>query len=443
MSYPPYTSYSPCRFPEAGEIPENWEVRRLKFAVTLRNEKIDAEEADLEYMGLEHIESWTGKRIEDATASSEGIATRFLRNDVLFGKLRPYLAKVYLADNPGMATSEALVLVSEKVLKPAFLKYLLLSEKFIDTVSGTTYGAKMPRANWDSIGGLPILLPSADEQKQIAEFLDWKTGQIGALIAKKKQFIEKLQEKRIAFITHAVTQGLNPQAPMRDSGIPSLGEVPEHWEVKRLKFHIKALASGVSVNAEQVPVEGNEPGILKTSSVYGNRFRPYENKRVLSEEIDRLACPVIKDSIIISRMNTPDLVGHCGYVEEDHLNLFLPDRLWITRFTWDFSGTVKFFWYFLSSKCAQGITESLATGASGSMKNITHKDYLCIRVPTPSKIEQAKIVKEIDNQCDGIELLIDKALIAIDRLTEYRTALITAATTGKIDVRNIKLGATV
>ena len=202
MSYPAYPQLIATRWPETGKIPSGWEARRLKFSVSLRNEKIEAEESTLDYMGLEHIESWTGKRIEDETASSEGIATRFIKDDVLFGKLRPYLAKVYLAEHEGMATTEALVLVSDEVLVPRFLKYLLISDKFIEA----------------------------------ATFLDWKTGQIDALIAQKQELLEKLKEKRIAVITQAVTHGLNPAAPLRDSGIPWLGQVPKHWEVKRIKF---------------------------------------------------------------------------------------------------------------------------------------------------------------------------------------------------------------
>jgi len=235
MAYPAYPEYKPTRWKDVGSIPSKWEARRLKFAVLLRNEKIEAEHADLEYMGLENIESWTGKRIEDESSFSEGVATRFEPNDILFGKLRPYLAKIYLAERAGMATTEALVLKSERDIIPAFLKYVMLSDKFIEDVSGTTYGAKMPRANWDSIGSLPILLPNLTEQKKIADFLDWKTGQIDGLIAKKKQLIEKFKEKRIALITEAATKGLNPAAPMRDSGISWLGEVPEHWKMMRLK----------------------------------------------------------------------------------------------------------------------------------------------------------------------------------------------------------------
>lgn len=244
MRHEAYPDYTATRWATTGRIPTKWEARRLKFAVTLRNEKIEAEDSCLDYMGLEHIESWTGKRIEDESAASEGIATRFVKDDVLFGKLRPYLAKVYLAEQEGMATTEALILSSDAVLVPKFLKYLLISDKFINAVSGTTYGAKMPRANWDAIGSIPILLPTRDEQQRIAMFLDWKTGQIDALMARKKELLEKLKEKRLAVITQAVTRGLKPTAPLRDSGIPWLGHVPKHWEVKRLSRVTKSRCDG-------------------------------------------------------------------------------------------------------------------------------------------------------------------------------------------------------
>jgi type I restriction enzyme S subunit len=439
MSYPTYSKQSPTRWRETGNIPSKWEARRLKFAVTLRNVKIEAEGTDLEYMGLEHIESWTGKRIEDEAAASEGIATCFVKDDVLFGKLRPYLAKVFLAEKEGMATTEALVMVSDAVLVPAFLKYLLISDKFINAVSGTAYGAKMPRANWEAIGGLPILLPTRDEQQQIAAFLDWKTGQIDGLIGKKKELLEKLKEKRLAVITQSVTQGLNPAAPLRDSGIPWLGKVPEHWEVKRLKFIFPRLYSGVSVNSDNSPSLDGSVAILKTSCVYGNRFKPDENKRVVENEIERVACPVTGDSLVISRMNTPELVGNCGYVDRDYEYLFLPDRLWIAHFQNHPDTNGKFAWYLVISHALSSLTGILATGTSDSMKNLTQEAFLDIRVGVPPTPEQADIAAFLDAETKKLDALEDKVLAAVEKLNEYRTALITAATTGKIDVSTVKV----
>lgn len=156
MKYPAYPDYTTDRPAGTGSIPLHWSSYRLKFLVELRNEKVDAELAELPYMGLEHIESWTCRKLDDEEASAEGVASRYLPGDVLFGKLRPYLAKVYLADHEGLASTEALVMISGQRLVPRFLKYLLVSPRFVDLVSGASYGSKMPRASWDHIGAITV-----------------------------------------------------------------------------------------------------------------------------------------------------------------------------------------------------------------------------------------------------------------------------------------------
>jgi len=123
MSYPVYESYRKSGVEWLGDIPKHWEVRRLKFSVDLINNKIGYQNKDLRFIGLENIESWTGKRIHDKNSTSEGITSEFDRNDVLFGKLRPYLAKVLLCDFNGTCTTEALVLRTLKDLLPNFLTY--------------------------------------------------------------------------------------------------------------------------------------------------------------------------------------------------------------------------------------------------------------------------------------------------------------------------------
>lgn len=406
----------------------------MKFAASLRNEKIGADEADLEYIGLENIESWTGKRIEDGTAFSEGVATRFLKNDVLFGKLRPYLAKVYLADKEGMATTEALVLVTEEVLEPAFLKYLLLSERFIDAVSGTTYGAKMPRANWDSIGGLPILLPSEEEQQKIAAFLDWKTGQIDALIAKKKQLIEKLQEKRIALITQAVTKGLNPNAPMRESGIRWLGEVPEHWNVCRVKFAAE-MDSGHTPSRSQPDYWIEEECVIPwvslndTKHLRENDFIYDTAIKISAYGMENSSAHLIPaNSVVFTRDATIGLtaITRRPMAVSQHIIAWTPTEFLKAN-------------YLLRSFLAMNQElESFTLGST--LKTIGMADVKKLAIALPPLPEQAAIADYLDTETNRIDLIVDRLEAAINRLTEYRTALITAATTGKIDVRNVKLG---
>jgi type I restriction enzyme S subunit len=419
-----------------------WEARRLKFAVSLRNEKIEAEEANLEYVGLEHIEAWTGKRIADESASSEGIATRFVEDDVLFGKLRPYLAKVYLAERTGMATTEALVLKTEPALIPAFLKYVLLSDKFIDSVSGSTYGAKMPRANWDSIGSIPILLPSHEEQRQIAGFLDWKAAQIDSLIAKKKQLMAMLAEKRLAIITQAVTKGLNPDRGLLDSGTPWLGLVPEHWKVLRLRFACGRIEQGWSPQCENQPAEEGAWGVMKVGCVNGDEFDGMENKALPPDLEAKPEYELRPKDILISRANTKELLGSAAIVPDDvRTKLLLCDKLF--RLRPEICVDEEFLTCYLRTPAARYQYEREATGTSGSMQNIGQDTIKNLVVVLPPLEEQRVISQYIRIEAAKLDALMQRTESAIACLTEYRNALITDATTGKIDVRNVETGAVV
>ncbi len=203
--YRPYPQYKDSGVERRGEVPAGWPTKRLKYCVRLCNEKLDGQAAELPYTGLEHIESWTGRRIIPSEGTeADGEVNTFRPGDVLFGKLRPYLAKVYRAREDGVCTGELLVLRPIQ-FEQGFLFYIMLSREFVSVVDSSTYGAKMPRASWDFIGSLPVPVPSADEQRAIAAFLDRETARIDALVEKIKTSINLLREYRTALISAAVT----------------------------------------------------------------------------------------------------------------------------------------------------------------------------------------------------------------------------------------------
>ena len=206
-----------CRYPEykdsgiewLGQIPAHWEVRRLKNVVDLRNEKVFSINSGKPYIGMENVESWTG-RLLDTDLEVTGAADTFEAGDVLFGKLRPYLAKAVLADASGQCSSEFLVM-KPKSVSSRFFHLLVLSDGFVRTVDSATYGTKMPRANWEIVGGIGIPVPDVCEQQAIANFLDRETAKIDALISKIHEAIERLKEYRIALISAAVTGKIDVQ----------------------------------------------------------------------------------------------------------------------------------------------------------------------------------------------------------------------------------------
>lgn len=182
------------------QIPKHWNVTKLKFTVILRTtHTIEYNN----YIGLENIESYTAKKI-GASIRPTGVCLEYKKGDVLFGKLRPYLAKSYLAPNNGCCSTEFLVMIPQK-LTSKYLTYLTLSKGFLDIVNNSTYGAKMPRANWDFVGNLFIPLPPITEQKEITKFLDAKCLFIHDILEKHRVILDKLSEYKKSLIYNAVT----------------------------------------------------------------------------------------------------------------------------------------------------------------------------------------------------------------------------------------------
>ena len=184
-----------------GKIPEGWEIKKLKHTASQRNEKNIYE--DLSYIGLENIVSFTGQYIESESSYDISQSILCKTGDVLFGKLRPYLAKVYLIERESCCSTEFIVLKQAKV--PSYIKYIMLSNWFVTTVNNSTYGTKMPRANADYIKNVYITVPPTEEQHQIADYLDKKCAEIDDLIKLKEQKIEKLKEYKKSLIYEYVT----------------------------------------------------------------------------------------------------------------------------------------------------------------------------------------------------------------------------------------------
>ena len=185
-----------------GKIPKHWEIRRLRTTLNIRNEKVEYNGE--QYIGMENIESNSGQYTLSEENIIDGISNKFYKDDILFGKLRPYLAKATVVNFEGLCSSEFLVMKNYKGWNRYLLK-VLLSYWFIDIVNSSTYGAKMPRASWEFIGNMIIPYPNNKEQKQIAEYLDKKCSQIDETIKKKEELIEKLTEYKKSLIYECVT----------------------------------------------------------------------------------------------------------------------------------------------------------------------------------------------------------------------------------------------
>lgn len=202
----PYPAYKPSGVEWLGQVPEHWEVRRLKTAVDHINEQTSTKNDEDLYIALEHVESWTGRLlVPSGEAQFDSQVKRFRAGDVLFGKLRPYLAKVVRPKQSGVCVGEFFVLRARLVVAPYYLEVVLRSAPAIDFVNSSTYGAKMPRADWTFVGAMRFLLPPLPEQNAIVEYLDTRTTKIDAAIAATRSEIELLREYRTRLIADVVT----------------------------------------------------------------------------------------------------------------------------------------------------------------------------------------------------------------------------------------------
>ncbi len=191
-----------------GEIPKDWKVEKIKFIAPQRNQRILLDTLNNKnYVGLENVVSWTGRFVESENETQlESVVNIFEKGDVLFGKLRPYLAKVFTPSKDGVSSGELLSLIPDpKKIIQKFLFYRLISKDFIKLIDDSTYGTKMPRANWDFIGSQFIGFPLTSDQKNIVEYLDKKTEVVDQIINMAESSIGKLKELKSSLISNVVT----------------------------------------------------------------------------------------------------------------------------------------------------------------------------------------------------------------------------------------------
>jgi type I restriction enzyme S subunit len=248
-------------------LPNGWTFDRFKDVATLRNEKTDEASSDEDYLELEDMESGTGRILSRRnTLEVESAVTIFKQGDVLFGKLRPYLEKYYLAEFDGKCTGEILAFKPERI-HPRFLLYCIASSWFIARCNTLAYGAKMPRINWPTqLSQFNLPLPPLPEQEQIAAYLDASCAAIDAAVAAKRQQIETLDSLRKTTAHQILSGGLREKSPLKDSGIESIGEIPAHWDVKQIRYACD-INYGITLQLEKGQGVGDGVRILTVSNI--------------------------------------------------------------------------------------------------------------------------------------------------------------------------------
>ena len=433
----------------APEPAQEWPVQRLRFSIIsnpVRSEVADRPEDDLvSFVPMEAV----GEFGELNATQERQIAdvytgyTYFAEGDVVVAKITPCFENgkgavaTGLCNGVGFGTTELHVLRAGPNISNRWLYYVTASEPFRSIGESEMLGAGgQKRVPEDFIKDFRVGVPGFEEQERIADFLDKKTGQIDALIVKKRVLIERLKEKRLAVITQAVTKGLNPGVAMRDSGVPWIGKLPRHWTLKRMRFVCSRIEQGWSPQCENQPADEDAWGVMRVGCVNGDTFDPLENK-ALPVGVEPIAEFEIRaNDILISRANTKELLGSAALVPNGiRPKLILCDKLF--RLKQDQEFNASFLVNYLRTPVARFQYEREATGASGSMQNIGQDTIKNVVVPVPPESEQVAISEFLKQQTARMDQLLGSAENAILRLSEYRSALITDAVAGKLNAHQL------
>ncbi|HQT00214.1 MAG: hypothetical protein B7Y26_12425 [Hydrogenophilales bacterium 16-64-46] len=429
MSFPRYPTYKDSGVEWLGEVPEHWEVKPVRNLASIVNgypfdsALFDAAEGFplIRIRDLNKIEAETfykGEFVENAAITSD---------DVLIGMDGDFNVGRWRGAGRALLNQRMCCVRGKSNILTRLLEYALPIR--LKAINDVTYATTVKHLASSQVEKTFVAIPpDTVEQIQIAAFLDRETAKIDGLVAEQRRLMELLKEKRQAVISHAVTQGLNPNAPMKTSGIEWLGDVPSHWEVKRLKHISPFITVGVVVNPSSFVADEGFPFI------YGGDIREgvidWENsRRIGAESSEANSKTRLKAGDLLTvRVGAPGITavvplecegGNCASVM-------------LVR-----QGSFNSYWlcYAMNTRIVRFQVEVVQYGAAQEQFNISHA--VNFWAPTPPRAEQDAIAEFLACETAKFDTLTAEAQRAIDLLQERRTALISAAVTGQIDVRGL------
>lgn len=429
MSFPAYPANKESGVEWLGEVPVHWNISPLKFSASC-NDAVLPDSTDEDYE-IKYVEISDVNEISGITGSTSykfsdapSRARRMLQDgDVLISTVRTYLRAIAPVVTPPenliASTGFAVVRPRKGILDGTFLGYLLRAEWWISEVIARSVGVSYPAINASDLIGLKVPVPTWHEQIQIARFLDHETARIDALIEEQQRLIELLKEKRQAVISHSVTKGLDPTVPMKDSGVEWLGEVPAHWRSRKVK-RLFAQSKRQGYTDMEVLSVYRDYGVVKKNSRDDNN-----NKTPDDLSLYQL---VMAGDLVVNKMKAWQ--GSLGVSE--YQGITSPDYV---VYSPSHGEAPKFLHYLLRASHMPKVYLSISNGIRPSQWRIEPEKFEQVEVFLPGKREQLEIVTYLENQLTRINELMLCCEQASNFFSERRSALISAAVTGKIDVR--------
>jgi type I restriction enzyme S subunit len=439
-----YDNYKDSGIEWIGEIPENWEMWKISHAFKRIGSGTTPESGNPLYHENGTI-SWlntgdlndgilnscnkkvTGKALEDFSSLKI-----FPAGSLVMAMYGATIGKTSIINFDTTTNQACCVFCAGEIIDVKFLQYWFIGNK--EQIINLAIGGGQPNISQNILKDVRVCCPNFNEQQLISNYLDHKTNQVDTLISKKEQFISLLQEERTAVINQAVTKGLDPNVPMKDSGIEWLGEIPEHWEIGKFNLLINIRHGHQFMNYDFTE---NGIRIIKITQLHKNGYLDISNCSYISlNRLSEFNSILIKENDILMCLTggTIGKIIRVGQVSEPLLQNYR-----VGHFSSSDSKKIidDYIFWIMSSDflISQIFFQMRETG----QPNIGMGDFSRMKISFPKVTEQIEIVNFIKNKTIEIDTLIIKSLEEIELLKEYKTALISEVVTGKVDVRDVVL----
>lgn len=400
-----YPTYKDSGVEWLGEVPKHWEICKTKY---FWKEVISLSENGDE--ALLSVSQYTGVSQNENDSRSVSLAgyKKVSENNLVINIMLAWLGGLGLSQLKGVVSPAYAVYELIKESHPSYFHYLYRTNLYLDEFARKSKGVVPSRWRMytDDFGQVLTIQPSLPEQKRIADYLDKKTEQIDKAIAQKEQMIELLKERKQILINRAVTRGLNPDVPLKDSDVDWIGQIPVHWEVRKLKY-IAKLKSGETITSDEFIKDGAFP-------VYGgNGLRGYTNKGFTNEGL----------YVLIGRQGA--LCGNINYAK---------DQFWASEHAVVVYPNIGYKIKWLGETLR--VMDLNQYSQSAAQPGIAVEKIVNLSLPLPSIKEQKEIVSHIERNTEKIDKAIFLKQEEIEKLKEYKSTLIDSAVTGKICLMN-------
>ena len=420
------------------------EQRRLKYVATINDESLtDATEPDyeLQYIDIGNVDSYgtvhdvVAYKFEDAPSRARRIARH---GDVIVSTVRTYLQAIAPIENPPenliVSTGFAVVRPKDNLFDAHFCRYAVREKRFLWEVESRSTGVSYPAINASDLADIRISLPDVETQRLIADYLDRETARIDALVAEKEKMLILLEEKRAALISRAVTRGLDPNVPMKPSGLDWLGDIPAHWEIRGLKYLASKIGSGITPRGGAESYQSDGISLFRSQNIHFDGLHMDDIVFIDEDTHEAMSNSKVLNGDVLINI-TGASIGRCYYIENLQGEANVNQHVCVVR-----PGPkieTKFLYFVLRSHVGQHQID-LSQAGSGR-EGLNFEALGNFNIVLPPLDEQQMIIRRLEMAGNRSTKLLNGIRTSIECLKERRAALITAAVTGQIPVEEMKV----